>query len=204
MCPQCPRYEPPLAPTAVAVVAAPTIASAPVTSQVSRAVPPTGLAQKAELASDCAMKASRAALKSNTPALVMVGLGGQKYFSYRPLTQSEWTNRAIQARLLSEHERNGGWRLLEQPLVANHTLHVAEGCVKIENMFVTAVDHSDPKDFSIRSLYVVKLLGKSGDWTMKKPSLDVAWTCTANDLKGHPCLFIRSVRIWLCLKFCLV
>jgi hypothetical protein len=59
MCPQCPRYEPPFAPTAVAVVAAPTIACAPVASQVSRAAPLTGLAQKAELTSDCAVKASK-------------------------------------------------------------------------------------------------------------------------------------------------
>jgi hypothetical protein len=123
-----------------------------------------------------------------------VGIGGQKYLDYRPMTRAEWTNPEVRARLLTEHRRNGGWQLLEDPLVVNDTLFVAEGYVQIGDEYVTAVGHDYPKESLLRNVYAVCFLGiRDSELTNKLPSLDASWTCTAMDFNGHPCLFVRSV-----------
>jgi hypothetical protein len=126
-----------------------------------------------------------------------VGIGGKKYLDYRPMTHIEWASREVQARLLTEHRRIGGWQLLENPLVADDTLYVGDGYVKIDGDMVTAVGHSYPKGWNIQGVYVAKLLSsdKGVDWTKTMPSLDATWTCMVGSVvTGHPCLFVRSVR----------
>ncbi len=109
------------------------------------------------------------------------------------MTQVEWLDRVVRARLLAEHASYGGWPLLEDPLVVNDTLFVAEGYVQLSSNFVTAIGHVYPQQLSVRGVYKATFLGSMNDWTTETPSLDGNWTVTRMDTADHPCIFVRMV-----------
>ena len=67
---------------------------------------------------------------------------------WRRATAAEWKNPTFQAQLVEAHQTQGGWPLLEEPLVCNGTLWVAEGWAMIDKRGVIEVGHiwgpSDP------------------------------------------------------------
>ena len=56
-----------------------------------------------------------------------VGKGHRTYRDYRPLTAAEWLDPTVNACILAAHQQRGGWALLEEPLICNGGLCVADG-----------------------------------------------------------------------------
>ena len=110
---------------------------------------------------------------------------------WRMAREADWTNPAFQAALVQAHrEGGGGWPLLEDPLVCNSTLYVAEGAVMIDGAFVTEVMCIGKE---LRSKYRAMNWGTEAAWTTTEPALGNNWTVKAFEPTWNPpCLFVHN------------
>jgi hypothetical protein len=130
-----------------------------------------------------------------------VGYHSKVYPGYRMATATDWTNPAFQATLMQAHREGGGWALLEEPLVCNNGLWVAEGYVQIDGALVVEVGFDNPPNAQqLRGVYPAMNWTTEVAWTTTAPALGNNWSIWALDVKKYikkyisspPCLFVHK------------
>ena len=115
---------------------------------------------------------------------------------WRQATATDWTNPAFQAELVKAHNDNGGWALLEEPLVCNNSLCVAEGAVMIDGAPVVEVGFKMFSTQELRGVYPAMNMTTEEAWTATAPALGNNWSIWAPDVKKNisspPCLFVHD------------
>ena len=115
-----------------------------------------------------------------------------KYYGdgWRQATAAELTNPAFQAALVQAHQARGGWPLLEEPLICNEGLCVAEGIVQIDGKYVVEVGHTGSQQ--LRGVYPAMNRRTQVAWTTTAPALGNNWTVYECDGVDYPCLFVKE------------
>ena len=106
---------------------------------------------------------------------------------WRRVTEVEWKDHAVQAKLVEAHRQGGGWPLLEEPLLCNTGLCVAEGGVRIDDAWVTEVGFTGLQQLS--NVYPAMNWDTKVAWTTTAPALGNNWTVSAANGNDFPCLF---------------
>lgn len=123
-----------------------------------------------------------------------VGMYNRKYSGWRQATQADWTNPTIQKELVEANQKDGGWPLLEEPLICNDVLWVTEGTAKINNQFVNEVGFNWGQQ--LQGVYSAMNSRTQVAWTTTAPALGNNWTVESNTIKlNPPCLFINVYTI---------
>ena len=134
--------------------------------------------------------------------LFAVGKVNTDYAGYRMLTAAEWRDAAVGARLLATHASGGGWSLLEEPLVGNWYLHVAEGYVLVDGAYIAEVNFINYDNSELlHGRYPAMNYDTGAHWAAAVPSLR-RWDVEPCDVDDEPCLYIRQVRGAARLVFC--
>jgi hypothetical protein len=121
---------------------------------------------------------------------------------WRRVTAAEWRNPAFQAALVQAHQEGGGWPLLEEPLVCNNRLCVAEGWVRIDGWAVFEVGYIYPSQ-QLRGVYPAMNYDAKVAWTTTAPALGNTWTIFAwKPSDNPPCLFVQVLRLSLFFHAC--
>ncbi len=112
------------------------------------------------------------------------------------MTAADWENPAVRTRLVAEHAQKGGWVLLEEPLVVNANLCVAEGPVQVDDQGVSVKGRTPNTSCPVHGVYEAMSWPSKISWLAQPPRIDGDWTVQPQDSIGlFPCLFIRTVRI---------
>jgi hypothetical protein len=121
-----------------------------------------------------------------------VGMHNKDYGnSWRMVTEAEWMDFEFQAKLVKAHQESGGWALLEESLICNNGLYVAEGLALIDNEMVVEVGHNGSQQ--LQSVYPAMNEDTKVAWTMTPPALGNNWTIDKNTkILSYPCLFVRT------------
>ena len=115
---------------------------------------------------------------------------------WRRATAAQWGDPAFQAKLVQAHREGGGWPLLEEPLVCDNVLYVAEGPVRIDGAYVIEVGHNWSKSQKLRGVYPAMNMTTQVAWTTTAPALGNTWTVAqASTYDNVPCLFVRDESI---------
>ena len=116
---------------------------------------------------------------------------------WRMATEADWMNRAFQVALVKAHQKGGGWPLLEEPLICNRTLYVAEGFVMINGASVAEVGYNprNPEEYNNFLFHVYPAMNQDTQvtWTTLAPSAGANWTVArALTYSNPPCLFVKE------------
>ena len=116
---------------------------------------------------------------------------------WRMATEADWTDPVFQAALVQAHRKNRGWALLEEPLVCNRTLYVAEGFVMINGASVAEVGYNprNPEEDNnlLFDVYPAMNQDTQVPWTTLAPSAGANWTVArALTYSNPPCLFVKE------------
>lgn len=128
------------------------------------------------------------------PIRIAVGKYGKNYDGYRVVRMEDWMNPAFQAALLQAHKENGGWQLLERPLICEESLYVNEGCVIIDHNPIIEVGHNRKQ--KLLTKYSAMNAGTNVEWNIVMPTFDNEWRVIPHNMatissKHIPCLFIE-------------
>lgn len=120
-----------------------------------------------------------------------MGKSTKTYLGYRALSKKEWCDNSVASRILAVHQKLGGWPLLEEPLLCNLPLCLADGTIpKINRGSIVEVGFNTDKPQQLQGSYVAKTLhGES--WLVVLPALD-NWSADKWVLETRPCLFVRK------------
>jgi hypothetical protein len=122
----------------------------------------------------------------------LVGHADRSYPGFRKITAMDWQcDRVMRSLLLSEHLRYGGWQVLDDPLVANAFLCVAEGQCRIDAQPITMAEYRGILPVYVRGTWAAANYDTQVPWGAMPPPLDGQWTVFAIDIKNWPCLFVR-------------
>lgn len=125
----------------------------------------------------------------SAPAIA-VGKYNKTYPYYRKVTAADWKNPTFQAQLVAAHQKGGGWSLLEEPLICNNYLHVAEGLVEIDRAGVVEVGFNGFQQLS--NVYPAMNIDTEVAWTTTAPAPSNKWTVEKYDSRDYPCLFVKD------------
>ena len=113
---------------------------------------------------------------------------------WRMATAADWVNPKFQAKLVQAHQAGGGWALLEEPLVCDNVLYVAEGPVRIDGAYVIEVGHNWSESQELRGVYPAMNHRTDVAWTTTEPALGNTWTVVqVSTYDNVPCLFVRDL-----------
>ena len=123
---------------------------------------------------------------------VNVGKGDRDYPGYRKLTAADVVDVAMCARLLAAHQVDGGWALLEEPLICNSRLCIAEGFLVVNGWLVIEDGYSydPPQKLRSRSPALAEITKTALMGT--PPPLDCHFTFLPKNIRDFPCLFVRQ------------
>ena len=125
------------------------------------------------------------------PIRVAVGKYNGVYDNgFRRMREVEWRNPAFQAQLVAAHQASGGWPLLEEPLVCNAVLCVAEGYVHIDGVYILEVGFTGHQQ--LRGVYPAMNCITNVAWTTTAPAPSNNWTVVPYDGRDFPCLFVQD------------
>jgi hypothetical protein len=119
-----------------------------------------------------------------------VGARDKVYPGYRQMTRADLMDPECRQRWLTQHYQHSGWILLEQTVVVNASLCVAEGAILIVDSSVSAVDQKIGKTLFLRGVYAARTQKRGVAWTATPPPLDGAWSVDPYLISDAPCLFI--------------
>jgi hypothetical protein len=150
-------------------------------------------------------------------SIYRVGYFGNSYEGWRKVTREDWSNIDFQTKLIEDHQRNGGWDLLDALLRCNSALVVDSGiattwlCIELRPKTSRCIySIYQTKEDGIYQEITDKYIAQSADEyslygdnpyfdTFAEPWLDKPPTPTGDKWRIHgivfdsdPCLFVRD------------
>jgi hypothetical protein len=118
---------------------------------------------------------------------------------WRKATAADWTDSKFQKELVEDHNNNGGWFLLEEPLVCDAPLYVAKGMVQIDNIAVAEIKHLYD-NHQLKGVYTAKNYLTNEAWTTHPPKLGDNWTVENWEVDYNPPACLSAIQYLLLAK----